>query len=148
MSFVLNSLDFGHSAIYDSGMVNNYSKGLASTLKQKRIWLLLTLGELAARSSVSASHLGRIERGERFPSAHILRKIAKPLGFDEDELFMLAGFLSQRSSTIAENHPAYRGERLDPDVASVLAQEPVQVQRAVIGILSILRSLAKSAKKE
>ena len=132
-------------------MVNNYSKGLASTLKRQRISLLLTLGELAARSSVSASHLGRIERGERFPSAHILRKMAaphKPLGFDEDELFMLAGFLSPRSSTIAENDPACRSERLDPYVASLLAQEPVEVQRAVIGILSILRSLAKSAKKE
>jgi transcriptional regulator with XRE-family HTH domain len=108
----------------------------------------LTLQELAERSSVSASHLGRIERGERFPSAHILRKIAKPLGFDEDELFMLAGFLSTRSPTTAENSPAYSSERLDPYAAGILSQEPVEVQRAVIVILSILRSVAKSTKKE
>jgi len=129
-------------------MANNYKKGVNWTLKERRLSLSLPLRELAAMSTVSASHLGRIERGERFPSANILRKIAKPLGFDEDELFMLAGFLSVRSPTIAENDPVSSGKRLDPYVAGVLAQEPVEVQRAVIGILSILRSVAKSISKE
>jgi len=108
----------------------------------------LTIGELAAKSSVSASHLSRIEAGKRFPSAPILRKIAKPLGFDEDELFMLAGFLSRHPSTITENDLASSSKRLDPYVANLLAQEPVETQRAVIGILSILKSLGKSAQKE
>ncbi len=121
---------------------------LGGIIKQQRISLPLTLQELAARAGVSASHLGRIERGERFPSAHILRKIAKPLTFEEDELFTLAGYLSPQSPKIAEKSPGYGGERLDPYVARVLAQEPVEVQRAVIGILSILKSLAKSTIKE
>jgi len=43
----------------------------------------LTLRELASASDISASHLGRIEQGNRFPSARILRRIAKPLGFEE-----------------------------------------------------------------
>ena len=50
------------------------------TLKQRRLLIPLTLRELAARSGVSASHLARVERGERFPSGHILRKLARPLG--------------------------------------------------------------------
>ncbi len=129
-------------------MVNNYSKSLGSTLKQQRISLSLTVQEVAAKSGVSASHLGRIEQGERFPSARILRKIAKPLGFDEDELFMLAGFLSYQSPVIVEKYPLYSDRRLDPYVASVLSQEPLEVQRTIIGILSVLRSLAKSTKKE
>ena len=70
---------------------------LGKIIKQQRIKVPLTLQELAAESRVSSSHLGRIERGERFPSARILRKIAKPLGFDEDELFTLAGFLSPQN---------------------------------------------------
>ena len=148
MPFVLGRLDCAHLAIHNSGMVNSYSKSLASMLKDHRVSRSLTLRELAVSSSVSTSHLGRIERGERFPSAQILRKMAKPLGFDEDELFMLAGFLSVRSPTIAENDPASSSKRLDPYVATVLAQEPVEVQRAVIGILSILRSVAKSISKE
>jgi len=112
-------------------------------LKQQRISLPLTLQELASRTEVSASHLGRIERGERFPSAHILRKIAGPLGFDENELFTLAGYLSPPSSSATERMPAYASGQLDPYVARVLSQEPPEIQRTVIGILAILRSIAR-----
>jgi transcriptional regulator with XRE-family HTH domain len=109
----------------------------------------LTLQELAATSGVSSSHLGRIERGERFPSAHILRRIAKPLGFDEDELFTLAGFLSPHTSGVAEEKSAaYGSSRLDPYVAKLLAEEPVEIQRAVIGILNTLKLVAKAVHRE
>ena len=124
------------------------SNHLGGILKQQRISLSLTLQELAGKSGVSASHLGRIERGERFPSAHILQKIAKPLAFEEDELFTLAGYLSPQAPMVAEKTPPYGSERLDPYVARVLAQEPVELQRAVIGILSILKSIAKGTSKE
>ena len=129
-------------------MDNSYRNHLGKIIKQQRISLALTLQELAAKSGVSASHLGRIERGERFPSAHILQKIAKPLGFEEDELFTLAGYLSPQSPRVAEEAPSYTSERLDPYVARVLAQEPIEVQRAIIGIITILKSIAKSARKE
>ena len=124
------------------------SNHLGVILKQQRISLSLTLQELAGRSGVSASHLGRIERGERFPSAHILQKIAKPLAFEEDELFTLAGYLSPQSPMIAEKTQPYGSDRLDPYVARVLAQEPIEIQRAVIGILTILKSIAKGLSKE
>jgi len=121
------------------------SNDLAKILKQRRVMVPLTLQELAATSGVSASHLGRIERGERFPSAHTLRKIAKPLGSEESELLTLANYLSpQPSSETAE--PS--GRRLDPYVAAVLSQEPVEVQRAVIAILSVLKTMAKGIVQE
>ena len=104
----------------------------------------LSLRELAALSGVSKSHLGRIERGERFPSAYILRRIAKPLGFDEGELFTLAGFLSPIPTKEAKEKPTDTFLGLDPFVAQVLAQEPVEIQRSVIGILTILKSIAKN----
>ncbi|MFC1943703.1 helix-turn-helix domain-containing protein [Chloroflexota bacterium] len=129
-------------------MDSNGKTHLGGIIKQQRISLPLTLQELAARAGVSASHLGRIERGERFPSAHILQKIAKPLTFEEDELFTLAGYLSPQSPNIAERSPGYGGERLDPYVARVLAQEPIEVQRAVLGMITILKSIAKSIIKE
>jgi len=121
---------------------------LGKIIKQQRITIPLTLQELTAKAGVSSSHLGRIERGERFPSAHVLRKIARPLGFEEDELLTLAGYLSPQPRRIAEESPGYSGGRVDPYVARVLAQEPVDVQRTVIGILTILKSLAKSIVKE
>ena len=124
------------------------SNDLGRILKQQRITVPLTLQELAAASDVSSSHLGRIERGERFPSARILRRIAKPLGFDEDELFTLAGFLSPQTPGVAEeSRPSYITRQLDPYVAKMLAEEPAEMQRAVIGILSLLKSIAKGMTK-
>jgi transcriptional regulator with XRE-family HTH domain len=120
---------------------------LGKILKQQRITVPLTLQELAAASGVSSSHLGRIERNERFPSARILRKIAKPLGFDEDELFTLAGFLSPQAPGVAEEGAHYHSRQIDPYVARMLAEEPPEVQRSVIGILSLLKSIAKSMSK-
>jgi len=129
-------------------MDSNNQENLGKIVRQQRVTMPLTLQQLAAMSGVSASHLGRIEKGQRFPSASILRKIARPLGFDEDELFTLAGYLSPQPPSIAEKNLGYSSRRLDPYVARVLAEEPVEVQRAVLGILTILKSLAKSMAKE
>lgn len=120
---------------------------LGELLKQKRLSLPLTLRELSVRSGVSTSHLGRIERGDRFPSGSVLRRIAEPLGFTEDELFTLAGYLSPQPSGVAEGEAQYGGGGLDPYVARMLAQEPVDVQRAVVGILNILKGIAKGLSK-
>ncbi len=120
---------------------------LGRILKQRRVMIPLTLRGLAAISGTSSSHLGRIERGERFPSASILRKIAKPLGFEESEFFSLAGYLSPRPSSPDEGSADYSGGRLDPYVDRILSQEPVEVQHTVIGILSILKSIAKAVKR-
>jgi len=100
---------------------------LGEVIRRQRVMMALTLHELAEKSGVSASHLGRIERGERFPSARTLRRIAKPLGFEE---------------TLPEG-----SGRLDPYVATVLSQEPISVQHAVVGILTILKSIAESTTK-
>jgi transcriptional regulator with XRE-family HTH domain len=128
-------------------MNNDATNHIGGILKQQRISLPLTLQELASKAKVSASHLGRIERGERFPSAHILRKIAAPLGFEENELFTLAGYLSTPASATAERIPISASGKLDPYVARVLSQEPPEIQRAVIGILTILRSIARNMDK-
>lgn len=129
-------------------MAHNYSKDLVGIIKQRRISIPLTLNELSSLSGVSQSELTRIEREDRFPSARILRKIAKPLGFEENELFMLAGYLSYESpANEAGDETSSRDKRLDPYVAGVLSQEPVGVQRAIIGILSLLRNIAKSTEQ-
>jgi transcriptional regulator with XRE-family HTH domain len=121
------------------------SQNLGRIIKQQRIITGLTLRELSASSGVSSSHLGRVERGERFPSAHVLRRIAKHLGFEEGELFALAGYFSPQSSIVAETMAENSVKQLDPIVTRVLAQEPIEVQRAVLVILTVLKSIAKSS---
>ncbi len=120
---------------------------LGHILKQQRISIPLTLQKLAAISGVSSSHLGRIERGERFPSAHILRRLAKPLGFNEDELFTLAGFLSPIPETADQSGVGYGSKYLDPLVSKALAEESIETQRAVLGILAVMKSIAKTIGK-
>jgi len=123
--------------------MNDFAENtLGKTIKQRRIALSLALQELAAKSGVSASYLGRIER------ANILQKIAKPLGFEEHDLLILTRYLSPQSSMIVEKNLTYGSERLDPYVAKVLAQEPVEVQRVVLGILTILKSIARNMGKK
>ncbi len=127
--------------------MTNVKNGLGEVIRQQRVSIPLTLQELARMGKVSPSHLGRIERGERYPSARILRKIAKPLGFEEDELFTLAGYLSPQTGSATEINSNYNNGRLDPYVAKVLAQEPTEVQYAVIGILTMLKNIAKNIDK-
>jgi transcriptional regulator with XRE-family HTH domain len=129
-------------------MLQNENK-IGKIIKQQRLSIPLTLCELGNTSGVSQSHIGRIERGERLPSARVLRRIAKPLGFKEEELFMLAGFLSGPSSDQENtaNH-TYHVPRIDPLVANFLSHEPAEIQRAVIGILSLLKIIAQTNKNE
>lgn len=114
-------------------------------LKQRRLMIPMTLYELGRAAGVSPSHLGRIERGERYPSARILKRLASPLGIDEPELMLMAGYLSPQSNDGAMNGS---WQRLDPYVAGVLSQEPVEVQRAVILILSAMKSMTKGLTSE
>ena len=85
---------------------------LGESLKAHRKEKGLTLAELKAVSGVDISYLGRIERGERFPSALILRKLAEPLGYGEAELLRLAGYLShdRTDDRIAKFKKSMKGE--------------------------------------
>ncbi len=125
-------------------IMNDYRKNLGKILKQQRLSVNLTLHQLSDASGVSPSHLGRIEKGERFPSADILQRIARPLGFGEEELFTLAGYLSPHINLEPDKEVKAVKNELDPYVARVLSQEPVEVQRAVVGILTILKSISGS----
>ena len=118
---------------------------LGKMLKQRRVMIPLTLQELAHSAGVSASHLGRVERGNRFPSARILRRNAGPLGLTEGELFTFTGYLSPQAS----GEPERVGSgHLYPSVAALLSQEPVKIQRTVITILSILKSSALQVERD
>jgi transcriptional regulator with XRE-family HTH domain len=123
---------------------NGDERDLGRIIKQRRLAIALTLCQLAASSGVSPSHLGRIERGERFPSARILARIAKPLRFGDDEIFALAGYLSPKLTVEPGAGSENDARKLDPVVAGMLAQEPLEAQRAIILILSLLKSIAKN----
>lgn len=69
------------------------NNNLGIILKARRKEKGLTLKQLVSLSGVSMTEISRVELGERSPKGHILRKLAKPLGFSEIELCKLAGFI-------------------------------------------------------
>jgi len=71
-------------------------------IKEQRKKMSLSLKQLSKISGVSLSHLSRIEQGNRRPSIRTLQKIAKPLGFDLQELLVITGHLSPSSSLTSE----------------------------------------------
>jgi len=125
-------------------MIEN-NRNLGKILKQRRVMIPLTLQGLSAKSGVSESHLGRLERGERFPSARILRKIARPLGFSEHELLAFADYLPSQSLNMDDS---VNVRQLDPYVAAVLSQDPVEIQRTIVAVHSVLKNMAKSIAQE
>ena len=116
---------------------------IGEVIQQQRKSIPMTAQKLGRIAGVSASYISRIERGERFPSGRILQKIAGPLGFEERELFTLAGYLTSQPAA-SECGSLYMHRQLDPVVARLLSQEPVEVQRQVVRILNILKSLASN----
>jgi len=121
--------------------MDNDSNNLGKIIKQRRVITQLSLVKLAVATGVSVSLIDRVERGERFPSARTLHRLAKPLGFTERELLSLANYLSPQSSSMVERDAQFM--KLDPYVAIVLSKEPVEVQRAIVSILSSLKYIAK-----
>ncbi len=113
---------------------------IGKLLKQQREALHLTLQQVARDAGVSLSYLGRVERGERYPSGTTLMRLAKPLRFTDEELMHLAGYLTAMPKE--DGIAAFQGH-LDPLVAKVLAVEPVERQRQVVAILLMMKSMAK-----
>ena len=119
------------------------SADLGKILKQRRVMIPMTLKELARATGISASHLARIEKGNRLPSGHVVHQIAEPMGFEEDALLILAGF---KSPKLAEKVEA-RSVKVDPYVARILSKEPVEIQRAVVAILTLIRFVARQSRE-
>ncbi len=109
---------------------------IGRVVKQLRVRADMTRGQLAVASGVSASHVTRIENGQRFPSARILRRIAPNVGIGELDLLAFAGYVSREHADIVA---APDSGKLDPYVVAYLSRESVVVQRAVVGVFTAMR---------
>ena len=88
-------------------------QNIGKIIREQRKSVSLSLSQLSRISGVSVSHLGRIEQGQRQPSPRTLQKIAKPLGFDLDELLTMAGFLSPKEPLFTEEQREKLREELN-----------------------------------
>jgi len=120
-------------------------RDIGNIIRQLRLRADMSRVQLGAASGVSTSHLTRIENSQRFPSAKVLRKIAPHLRIGEIELLSLAGYVSADGYEVLGKPDC---TKLDPDVVTLLSQEPVEVQKAVISILSMFKYIAEGIAYE
>src|SRR5215472_17812278 len=71
-------------------MVESRANQFGKLICERRRLLNLTQEELARRIRVSMPFVGHLETGHRRPSEKTIEKLAKVLGLDQQELFLLA----------------------------------------------------------
>jgi len=125
-----------------------HDNNIGRIIKRRRVLLDITQSKLASLAGISSTLIGRVEKGERVPSARTLRKLADALHFDESELLIEAKYLSPQYSRLIEKNVGTGTMRLDPYVAIELSKEPLEVQRTVLAILAILKSIAVGITSE
>jgi len=111
---------------------------ILKTCRKGKGWKLV---DLALRSGVSVSYIGRCERDERFPSGRILGKLASSLGISEIELFRLAGYLSSESG-----YKAVQLERCIGFWESLLLHNRVFMEPGTIAQIDITLKLLRGLK--
>jgi len=77
-------------------------RNIGKVIRDHRKKKSLTLNQLSDLSGVSIAHLSRVELGQRVPSPRTLQSIARSLGFDLNELLVLAGYISPETSASSE----------------------------------------------
>lgn len=129
-------------------MEDIHDNNVGKIIKRRRVLLDMTQRKMASLAGISSTLIGRVERGERFPSARTLHKLADALHFDESELLIEAKYLSPQYSGLVERNVGTGSMRLDPYVAIELSKEPLEVQRTVLAILTMLKSIAVGITSE
>ncbi len=82
---------------------------LGDSLREKRTGLKLSLRRLASRARVSANYISLIEKGQRFPSSTLLRRLALLLRLDLEEV---------QRQTALERAPEMIRQELEPKAPS------------------------------
>ena len=138
-----------------SGRGSNF-EAILKNVQQKKLDASI---QVVISNKASAGAL-EIARENNIPAVHISKKkFPEQAAFDEQLLsvlkshqvnfVVLAGYLTPPASGVGERKASYgvATGRLDPYVANLLAQETPEVQRAVIGILTMLKNIAKGLDK-
>lgn len=116
-------------------MATDDDSNLGRIIWRRRIMTPLSLNELSRVTGVSIGYLSRIEKGERNPSARVLHKLSKPLGLNEDELFVIAGYMYPRHSTKSSSS----NDRLKPFTPRIMLKESIERIHTVTAVLPDLR---------
>jgi len=107
-------------------------------IRERRRLLNLTQEELARRIRVSMPFVGHLETGHRRPSEKTIAKLAKVLGLDQQELFLLANpgtralFISHSPDSAASAWDQFKRNRQLHRAHKISLTEMSMLERAAL----------------
>lgn len=78
---------------------------LGQKIRSLRLGKGLSIKKLSTLLKINYTYISHIERGKSIPSEHLLKKIAKKLGADEEELKILSGKIPEDIKKILYEYP-------------------------------------------
>jgi len=78
---------------------------LGQKIRSLRLGKGLSIKKLSTLLKINYTYISHIERGKSIPSEHLLKKIAKKLGADEEELEILSGKIPEDIKKILYEYP-------------------------------------------
>jgi len=106
--------------------MTNINKLLALNLKQNRELMGLTQEKLAQKAGVTKSYLAAIESCSKYPSPHILEKLALALEIDTPELFLMPstakGMTSKLERDILADLEQKVAEKVNPALKAAVSE--------------------------
>jgi transcriptional regulator with XRE-family HTH domain len=122
-------------------------------IKEQRETAKISLRRLAEEAGVSNPYLSQIERGLRRPSAEILQQLAKALRISAEQLYVQAGLLEDRGTSLAvesaivsDTSITERQKRVLLDIYASFLSENSEPQEAPVAKKATKRA-AKTAKR-
>jgi transcriptional regulator with XRE-family HTH domain len=124
-------------------------------IKEQRETAKISLRRLAEDAGVSNPYLSQIERGLRRPSAEILQQLAKALRISAEQLYVQAGLLEDRGTSMAveaaivsDTSISERQKRVLLDIyASFLSENQAQLDAESAAPATAAKKPAKRAVK-
>ncbi len=95
---------------------------MGRVIRRERQERHLTLKEVADKAALSVVYVGEVERGQKYPSAMVLEKLAEALDLTVADLLEL----------VAEEIRAERQPATANAIGFLLPEQPGQVRRAVV----------------
>ena len=122
-------------------MLRPETMSLAKTIRDRRRAMDLTQQELAIRIGVSTAYVGHVESAKRLPSHNVLIAMARALGLDWRELFVLTN--PDAAAMVFASAGGVRSSSWDKFVNNVQLQQSHQVTDRELKILSHLAAMGE-----
>ena len=126
-------------------LASNGMEAFSEELKKLR-GPLLSQQDLAQKSGIAVATISKLERGEHKPSVKTIKKLAKALGKQEEELLKLAGLETSASRKVGVRIPRDLYEKVLPYAKAHKLDAEQWIAAAIEALMRLQGSPEEAAK--